>query len=345
MRACSLVPGGNLSAAADSNSATSRPPWVIARRVLRRAIVSFVEDRCTHMAAAISYFALFALFPLTVLAISTFGIVLRDASVQADVLDAIVRALPVKETSLEDSLRDLADLGPTVTVISLIAATWTVGTLAGVINGSINVVFDVDRGRPLLRSKLIDYSLMPVIGVFYLSSLTLTAVWQVLQVRSANEFGGFEWLWDAGALAIPVVLTFVTFLFLYWLLPHQQIRLRHVWPGALIATLGVEAVKHGFTLYVANIGNYDVVYGSLGSVIALLFFVYLSANLMLLGAEISAEIPHVLREEPRHGHAGASESNWGVVWRFLRGLAVAPVEEAGPALPRRVADREEDEWG
>ena len=79
--------------------------------------------------------------------------------------------------------------------------------------------------------------------------------------------------------------------------------------------------------------------------IALLFFVYLSANLMLFGAEISAEIPHVLGEEPRHGHAGSGESNWGVVWRFLRGLAVAPVEEAGPALPRRVANREEDEWG
>ena len=53
--ACSLVPGGNLSTGAGSNSASPPPPWVIARRVLRRAIVSFVEDRCTHMAAAISY--------------------------------------------------------------------------------------------------------------------------------------------------------------------------------------------------------------------------------------------------------------------------------------------------
>lgn len=324
--------------------AAPRPLWWVAVTVARHATVNFVEDRCTHMAAAISYFALFALFPLTVLAISAFGIVLRDADVQADVLAAIVGALPVEATSIEDSLRSLANLGPTVTVISLIAAVWTVGTLAGVVNRSVNVVFDVDRPRPLLRAKLVDSSLLPLGGLLLLASFVLTGAWSVVQAGAGDRFEGLEWLWSAGAIAIPVLLTFVTFLFLFWLLPHQLVRLRHIWPGALVAALGVEVVKQGFAYYLSNVTNYDVIYGSLGGIIALLLFVYASANLLLFGAEIAAEVPHVLNAEPRHGHAGAAEVSWRTsLWRVVRGLAVAPVEEAGPALPRRAAEHDRSE--
>ncbi len=324
---------------ATAPGAAPRPLWRLSLTVIRRATVNFVEDRCTHMAAAISYFALFALFPLTVLAIAAFGIVLRDEDVQADVLRAIVDALPIEQTSIADSLEGLADLGPTVTVISLIAAAWTVGTLAGVVNRSVNVVFDVDRPRPLLRAKLIDSSLLPLGGVLLLSSFILTGAWSVVQVTAGDRFGGLEWLWTAGAIAIPTLLTFVTFLFLFWLLPHQLVRLRHIWPGALVAAVGVEVVKQGFAFYLSNVANYHVVYGSLGGIIALLLFVYASANLLLFGAEIAAEVPHVLREEPRHGHADAVEVSWRTsLWRILRGFVVAPGDQAGPALPQHPAE-------
>jgi len=319
-------------------AAASRPLWRVAVTVTRRATVNFVEDRCTHMAAAISYFALFALFPITLLAISAFGILLRDEDMQADVLEAVVGALPIEATSIEESLRGVADLGPTVTVISLIAAMWTVGTLAGVVNRSVNVVFDVDRPRPLLRAKLIDSSLLPLGGLLLLASFVLTGAWSVAQATAGDRFGGLEWLWAAGAVAIPTLLTFVTFVFVFWLLPHQLVRLRHIWPGALLAAVGVEVVKQGFAFYLSNVANYDVVYGSLGGIIALLFFVYASANLLLFGAEIAAEVAHVLNVEPRHGHAGAVEVSWRTsLWRILRGFVVAPVEEAGPAVPQHSA--------
>ena len=78
-----------------------------------------------------------------------------------------------------------------------------------------------------------------------------------------------------------------------------------------------------------------VVYGSLGGVIALLFWVYLTANIMLFGAEITAEVPHVLNEEPRHGHPGSDEGSWrSSAWALLRGLVLAPgVEITGHETP------------
>ena len=319
--------------------------WRLAARVVRRATINFAEDGCTQMAAAISYFALFSLFPITLLAVSVFGIVLRDAETQARVLEAIVDALPVEETSIEDSLRNLAGLGPTLTVVSFLGAAWTAGALSGAVRRAINVTFDVDRARPLLRGKLVDYSLLPVVGTLFIGSFILTAGWRVAQASTDARFATFggqlDWLWDVGALAIPAALSFLTFLFIYWLLPNRRMQLRFIWPGAAVAAAGTELTKFGFAIYLANFANYDVVYGSLAGVIVLLFWVYLSANILLFGAEVAAEVPHVLHEEPRHGHAGATESERA--WRaslltLLRGLVLAPGDQSGPAAPEHPPD-------
>ena len=302
------------------------------------------------MAAAISYFVLFALFPLTLLTISIFGIVLRDADVQARVLDAIVGALPVEDSSVADQLRKVASSSPTIALVSLLGSLLTAGTVTAAVRRSVSVAFDADRPRPLLHGKLVDYSLFPVIGLLFLSSFVLTAAWRVAQAQTDERFelitGQVPWLWDAGALAIPATLSFLTFLFLYWLLPNQEIRLQHVWPGAVVAALGVEVTKYGFGLYLANFTNFDAVYGSLGGVIVLLLWVYLNANILLFGAEVAAEVPHVLQEEPRHGHATAAGPDVG--WRasllsMLRGLVLAPGDQSGPATPVHAEGPEADE--
>ncbi len=325
--------------------------WLlVSRRVLRRAMMNFAEDRGTHMAASISYFALLSLFPLVLLAVSIFGIVLRDADVQARVLQAIVDALPVAETSIEDTLHAVASGGPTLTIVSLVGAIWTAGALSRAIRSSINVAFDAKTPRPPMRRIRVDYSLLPVVGAPFLGSSLVTAAWRVVQVQTdrQSEFlgGQSSLLWDVGALAIPAALSFLTFLFLYWLLPNLPVRLRDIWPGALVAGLAFEALKHGFAVYLANFASFDVVYGSLGGVIALLLWIYLSANILLIGAEIAAEVPHVLHEEPRHGHADATETDRD--WRaslltVLRGLVLVPEEEVGMAVPTRARESDPSE--
>ena len=149
--------------------------------------------------------------------------------------------------------------------------------------------------------------------------------------EQADPGGGLPWVWDAGLLAIPAMLSFVSLLFVYWLLPNIEVRVRYIWPGALVAALGLELAKHGFAFYLGNFATYSVVYGSLWGVIALLTWVYLSANLLLFGAEVAAEVPHVLHEEPRHGREGATELHWRrALVSALRGLVLAPEREDEP---------------
>jgi hypothetical protein len=125
------------------------------------------------------------------------------------------------------------------------------------------------------------------------------------------------------------VLSFLAFSLLYWLAPNRSVRFRYLWPGALFAAVAFEGLKYGFTVYLTNFGNYDVVYGALGSVMVLLFWVFLSANILILGAEIANEIPHVLREEPRHGRErGSEDRSWiFAVWKVIRWLILAPEDE------------------
>jgi membrane protein len=304
--------------------------------VLSRASTNFAEDGCTQLAAGISYFALFSLFPLTLLAVSLFGIVLRDEGTQLRVLDWIVGVLPVEAPALESSLRAVAGGGPTLTIVSLVAAVWSAGALSSALRRSLNIVFDVKRRRPFVQRKLIDFAVLPALGLVALASVVLTTTWRIIRAEAGDRLPLGEELgplWELGALSIGGLLSFVTFVALYRVLPNRPVRFAHVWPGALVAAIAFEAVKFGFAIYLANFSNYDVVYGSLGGVIALLFWVYLTANIMLFGAEVTAEVPHVLREEPRHGHAGSDEGNWRAsMWALARGLVLTP-GDSGAAPP------------
>lgn len=319
------------AAPSSARPARVRVDWRLVAGLLRRATVNFVEDRCTVLAAAISYFALFSLFPLVLLAAAVFGIVLRDPGVRDRVLNAVVDAIPVEAPSVANSLRALADLGPTLSVVATIGTLWTASALASAIRNALDIVFEVRRPRALLQAKVLDYLVLLGVGLLFLASLALTTAWRVVEsqadVRWGLLDGNLRWVWDTGAILIPAVMTFLMFLLLYRVLPHQRTRLLHIWPGALLAAVGFEVAKALFATYVANFSNYDVVYGSLGGVIALLFWVYVSANILLFGAEVSAEVSHVMRGEPRRGHVPSEEGDWRAsLLTLLRGLVLAPGE-------------------
>ena len=304
--------------------------------VLARAVVSFVEDRGSQLAAAISFFALFSLFPLALFSAAVFGIVLRDEEVQARTLEAIVDTLPVQAPGVAQSLRALADLGPTLSVLSLLAALWLSAALATALRSSLEVVFDVERGRPYFHAKLFDYVVVLAAGALFLASTVVTTGWRIVETRADARLGleeeTFGLVWDLGALVLPAVLTFATFMLLYRALPHRTTRIAHIWPGALLAAILFEVAKAGFAIYLAHFARYQVVYGSLGGAIVLLFWVYISSNIFLLGAEVAAEYGHIRRGEPRHGHAFADDGNWRAsLIAMVRGLVFAPTDEPPPA--------------
>ncbi len=310
---------------------------MLALVVARRATANFISVGAAQIAAGISYYALISLFPLALLAFSAFGLVLRDEELQQRVLDGIVAGIPVEAPIVEEALAALASGGATIGLVALVATIWTGSALAAALRRALNTIFEVDRARPFVQGKLVDVTIAPVLGFLLLVSLVLTTGWRLAQAE-AVDFGilreqGF--VWELGAVGITGLISFLAFLFLYWLLPNSSLRPRYLWPGALLTAVGFEAVKFGFAAYLAHFGNYDVIYGSLGGVIAMLVWVFVSVNIMLLGAAVSAEIPRALRGEDRPGDESARDVRWREsALLLLRGLFFGP-DESTPEPRRR----------
>jgi membrane protein len=200
--------------------------------VLGRSALNFAEDRGTQMAAAISYYGLFSLFPLTLLAAAVFGIVLRSKGVQSRVLEQLFSQLPLRAADhgiVQQALANAASLGPKLTVVSLLAALWTAGALTAAIRSALNVIFRAPRRHSRFRDKLLDYALIPIIGLPFLSGVIVTAGWRIARSHLAPfRFAHQQLPWlleQPAALLIPLMLSFGAFLLLYWLMPNRRISL------------------------------------------------------------------------------------------------------------------------
>ncbi len=273
--------------------------WVL---VLWHAIVNFGGDRVAQMAASLSYFALLSIFPFLLLALAIFGVVLRDEDLQQRVLAEIVEALPIEAPTIEEALRNLAGGGASMGVVALVGTVVAATALARSLRGSLNVIFRAGQQRSLLRGWLVDLTVLPVLGLLFIASLLLSTVWRFAQAM-ADDLGFEEVapLWELGALAIPALLSFVGLLLLYLLLPNRPLHVLDLWPGALIAMVGFQIGTFAFSIYFENFGAYDIVYGSLGGVIALLAWVFVSSLILLFGAEVAAEASRRRGEQEAEG--------------------------------------------
>jgi membrane protein len=275
------------------------------QRLLARAASEFLADRCPTFAAGISYYALFSLFPLAILLVAGFGLVVDDAEARARVISFVLDNVPLQGGAGEEELRDLlrgvtrsASAFGVVGVAGLLFA--ASGVMAALRNG-LNAAWDTTDQRPLVQGKIVDVLLILGFGLLVALSFAGTLAAQLARSVVGEVRGGLgatllDLLSGVGAL-IPAVVALVVFLALYVVLPSRRQRVRDVWPGAVVAALGWELLKRAFAIYLESYSRYDVVYGTLGTIVAFLVFVYLAANIFLFGGELASEWPAV-RDAP-----------------------------------------------
>jgi membrane protein len=295
-----------------------------------RSVTDFFRDGCSQRAAAISFYALFSLFPLAMLAATVMGLIVSDAEARNRVVDFVLDNLPLSESRARHDLevlllnvtRNVAGFGLLGIATLLFAASGVMGS----IRHALNAAFEVEDPRPPAQAKAIDLLLVIAFGAMLIASLALTVAERVTEsfsdaVDDAVPGAG-------GALAeiivklghlVPFAMAFVVFAVLFRLVPSACPRLRDTWPGVLLAAVGYELAKTGFAVYLSKFANYSAIYASLATIIAFLVFVWVAANIALLGAEVAANWPQV--------RAGAYDGEEGDplgtrVKGLLRGLFV-----------------------
>lgn len=259
-----------------------------------RAVREFVEDRGHRDAAQISFFAVLSAVPLAMLLVGTFGLVFDEEAVRRRVIETAFDSVPVVqaeerdrlERTVTDALDNIGRVGPVSVVLLLVAATGVMGAL----RHSINVAWDIERRPPLLRRKALDLALVTGATILLLTSLSLSATHGAADRLDGAAGGGvLSTVFDGVAGIIPFLFVAGTILLLYRILPVDRPRVREIWPGAIVAAVGLFAVKHGLELYLEHLADFGALYGSLGALMALLLFVFAAANVVVFGAEFASE--------------------------------------------------------
>jgi membrane protein len=298
----------------DPPTAKRRPLPSSPRRLwptLKRTIARFREDNLSDWAAALTYYGLLSLFPGLIALVSIVGLV-GDPQGATRTLTEIVGAL-----GPESAVRTFA--GPIESVAShrgaagvafvlgLAVALWSASGYVGAFMRASNVIYEVREGRPFwkLRPMQIAVTLaMVMIGTMLFVGLVLTgpvvnAVAGPLGVGTTAVT-----IWNVAKWPAMAAIFVLMVGLLYYASPNAKIRaFRWVTPGSLVAIVVWAAASAGFALYVANFGSYDKTYGTLGGLIALLVWLWISNLAILFGHGLNAELER--EAEIEEGRPGA----------------------------------------
>jgi len=265
----------------------------------------FLADGCSNMAAAISYYVLLSLFPSLILILAIVGALVRAPDVQNRIIESVIDAIPTGDPDsgniLVNAFRHLADArGRAYSAAALALLAWSASGMFGSVRHALNVVFRAGDPHPFLHRKGLDLLMVLVMGLFFLLSIGGTAALEAARRLSGElSAGAHFWLldrvvgrsgllWALTSRVVPFTLSFAAFLIVYRVFPYARQPFGRIVEAALLGAVMFEVLKTGFVLYLRTFGGYDVVFGSLGTVVAFLVWVYLEAIVLLVAAEIAA---------------------------------------------------------
>jgi membrane protein len=262
-------------------------------RALPRAIEDMFTDRCTQYAAAIAYRVLFSLFPLAIALVSVFGLVLQDDELRQQVINEVTDLLPVSQSgqgNIQQSIDQIATPLSAIGLISLVALLWGASGMMASIRLGLEAAMKVDRGRPAARAKLVDFILVAAAGVLVVVIVGLSAFGAFFSklVDRFTEWAGIAT--PSGLLlrdGVQLVAIGVTVLLLYRFVPARKLRRRGALAGAILTAVGVWGSTKVLAIVFSDFSRYNLIYGSLAGVMTFLFFVYVVAWILLLGAEFA----------------------------------------------------------
>ena len=258
-------------------------------RALRAASAGFAAHRGMFMAAGLAFSLLVCLIPFLFFVVAMAGFVLSRGAAAEMVLNQLAQIVPV----YKDELRQLL-----VQIISRRAVSGVVGTVVLLVFASqlfasmrlvLNEVFGFTQGPGLVREMVKDVGLLVLMVVLFLASIAITDLFGWLKMLLLAPAMPPEWVRSV-FIAIALGFNIGLFFIAYRYFPHRRVPAGAALAGAMLASVLWESAKQAFRWYILNFGVYDLVYGSLGALVALSMFAYYSGIVFVLGAEFAAAL-------------------------------------------------------
>jgi membrane protein len=261
--------------------------------ILWRTYQEINDDRVTLIAAAVTYYLLLSLFPTLTAFVSIYGLFTDPATVseQVQLLSSVVPEGGM--AIINEQLTRLASTGGTTLglalFISLAIALWSASSGVKTMFEAMNVAYDERESRNffVLNATALLFTLAGIVGAMLMIG---AAVLMPIVLQFIGLGSGFEWLIRIGSYVLLALALLLGLAALYRFGPSRQhARWRWITPGAILATLAIMVVSLLFSWYAANFGNFDKTYGSLGGLIALLTWIWVTVTAVIMGAELNSE--------------------------------------------------------
>lgn len=272
--------------------------------LLKRTVKAFSDNDMTTYASALAYRAIFSLFPFLLFLIAMLG-VLDLQEFFAWLREQVSLVLPPDALELVNPVIDQMEHQESgLLSVGILVALWSASIGVRSLMNAMNKAYGIQEGRPAWKLMLLSVLYTIGLAVILLMMAGLMIVGPQVIEWLASQVGLKDivvvlWTW----LRWPVVvfLMMLVVAVLYYVTPDVEQEFRFITPGSVLAVIVWIAASMGFGLYVSNFGNYDATYGSIGAVIVLLLFFYISAAVLLFGAEMNAVIEHASQEGKDEG--------------------------------------------
>ena len=255
-------------------------------QLISRTAEGLGNHDAVHRAAGVAFYAILSIFPLLLGLIALFGFFLPSVNLQDELLKFVGNNIPGAANIVRQNIMGIIRLRSTLGVLSIVILFWSGSAMFRAISLAINRAWDILRGRSFFIRKAHELGMVFGTGILFLLSLAASAIISIL-CRALDLPAADLIIVNVGSRLVAFLLMLAVFLLLYKLIPNTRTYWRYVWPGALLAAILFEIARTLFIFYLENFAIYQLIYGSIASIIVLLVWIYYSAFIMILGAEFT----------------------------------------------------------
>jgi membrane protein len=264
--------------------------------VLKRTVSEFRDDNLTDWAAALTYYAVLAIFPALVVLVSIVG--LAGESATQSLLDNLAELGPGPATDIvSGAIKEVSSsqgAAGVALIIGLAAALWSASGYVGAFSRASNAIYEIEEGRPFWKLRPLQLAISLLLIVLVAVCAIGVAITGPLAEQVGNLFGlgrTAVTIWDIAKWPVIGLAVITTLAVLYYGAPNvRQPGFRWITPGGVLGVILWLVASAGFAFYVANFGSYNKTYGTLAGVIVFLIWLWISNLAVLLGAELNAEL-------------------------------------------------------
>jgi membrane protein len=253
------------------------------------ALKKFDTDHGFLLSSGITFNLLICLVPLTLLLLGLVGTYLySDREVLSHIRRYLESVAPSLDPRIMRNILRVIQGRKIVGILGIGGLIWSSTWVFSSLRTALNIVFQIEKGRGILRGKAIDLLMIFIAGLFHIASMTLTSVFTVIKkyrFSPAIDLGPvLQWMLK---YAVPFFFTFGMFFLIYKIIPDRKIHFKSALQAALFTSLFWEVAKQLFGWYVLHLGKFSMVYGSLGTLAIFFLWVYYSSVILLLGGEVA----------------------------------------------------------